>query len=128
MTGGCHSVFGRGRANYNSSLPLQYLPAADRSGVFGIGRVPRTALNIKGQFKTFESTGGSGKPTHLHFCGDCASPIFNEVDAFPDVAWIKAGTLDDRSQLHPTLELWCEAAQPWSRQPTQMQSFERMPG
>jgi hypothetical protein len=89
--------------------------------------VPRAALNIVGHFKTFEGIGGSGKPIRAHFCGDCGSPIFNEVELFADVAWIKAGTLDDRSQLHPTLELWCETAQPWSRQPTQMQSFERMP-
>lgn len=31
----------------------------------------------------------------------------------PDLAFIKAGTLDDRSWLVPEMEAWCDSAQPW---------------
>ncbi len=45
----------------------------------------------------------------------------------PDVAFIKAGTLDGRTWLHPNAEVWCETAQPWTRQTIEMQRFDRMP-
>ncbi len=31
----------------------------------------------------------------------------------PELTFIKAGTLDDTSWLRPTMEIWCETAQPW---------------
>ena len=31
----------------------------------------------------------------------------------PDLAFIKAGTLDDTSWLEPEMEIWCESAQKW---------------
>ena len=31
----------------------------------------------------------------------------------PGIAFIKAGTLDDRSWLKPEMEVWSDSAQPW---------------
>jgi hypothetical protein len=90
--------------------------------------VPRPALVIEGRFKTFEGKGESGKATYRHFCPECGSPVFTEADVMPNVALIKAGTLDDRAWLRPGMELWCETAQPWTQESIEMQRFERMPG
>jgi hypothetical protein len=89
--------------------------------------VPRSALVIEGDFKTFNGKGASGKAAFRHFCPGCGSPIFSEVDAMPGVAFVKAGTLDDRSWLRPTMALWCETAQPWTKEPIEMQRFKKMP-
>jgi hypothetical protein len=49
------------------------------------------------------------------FCGNCGSPIMSYVQAMPDLEFVKAGTLDDTGWLDPTVELWCDTAQPWIR-------------
>ena len=44
-----------------------------------------------------------------------------------ELAWIKAGTLDDKSWLNPTLEVWTDSAQPWLQAPAERQTFPRSP-
>jgi hypothetical protein len=41
---------------------------------------------------------------------------------------IKAGTLDDVSWLKPTMEIFCDSAQPWVGLQGGMQRFPKMPG
>ncbi len=89
--------------------------------------VPRPSLSVHGRLKTFDGVGASGKPAHRHFCPECGSPIFSEIDVMPDVAFIKAGTLDDTSWLQPSLELWCETEQPWVSLGGERPRYERMP-
>lgn len=62
---------------------------------------------------TFNDVGGSGLSVRRHFCRDCGSPIFTELDAMPGVAVLKAGTLDEPSWAQPQLNLWCQSALPW---------------
>jgi hypothetical protein len=78
--------------------------------------VPKGSLRIEGPtLKTFGDVGDSGQPVKRNFCGNCGSPIMSYVEAMPELEFIKAGTLDDTAWLDPTLELWCETAQPWVR-------------
>jgi hypothetical protein len=81
-----------------------------------------------GTSKTFEDTGDSGKPVHRNFCPDCGSPITSVVDAMPGLTFIKAGTLDDPSWLKPTMEVYCDSAQPWITYGGGLQRFAKMPG
>lgn len=55
----------------------------------------------------------SGLPVLRQFCNRCGSPIVSLPEMTPDLAFIKAGTLDDRSCLVPEMEAWCDSAQPW---------------
>jgi hypothetical protein len=76
--------------------------------------VPRDQLQIHGTPKVFETMGDDrGAPAYRHFCGDCGSPIISILADADEVAWIKAGTLRDKSWLSPTLEAWTQSAQPW---------------
>jgi len=76
--------------------------------------VPKGSLKIEGAtLKTFNDAGDSGQPVRRNFCGSCGSPIMSYVESMPDVEFIKAGTLDDTSWLNPTMEIWCDTAQPW---------------
>jgi hypothetical protein len=68
--------------------------------------------------KMFETFGEDrGAPAYRHFCGNCGSPIVSVLADADDVAWIKAGTLNDASWLEPELEAWTDSAQPWARGP-----------
>jgi hypothetical protein len=77
--------------------------------------VPRSALEVEGDsLATFTTVGtATGQEVARRFCRDCGSPIVSLPEATPEVAFIKAGTLDDTSWLEPQLHVWCESAQPW---------------
>ena len=47
------------------------------------------------------------------FCGQCGSPIMSDVEAIPNMDFLKAGTLDDTSWLKPEVQFWCDSAQSW---------------
>jgi hypothetical protein len=89
--------------------------------------VPKGSLRIAGLLTTFEDVGESGLPVQRSFCGTCGSPIRSIVEAFPDVEFITAGTLEDTSWLEPTMELWCETAQPWIKIDPSRQLVDRNP-
>src|SRR5262249_6734944 len=77
--------------------------------------------------RTYDDVGGSGRAVRRQFCGNCGSQIVSATDAAPDVAFIKAGTLDDTSSLMPTMEIWCETAQPWVKLDGARQQVGRNP-
>lgn len=80
-------------------------------GAFSIMVVsPRESFTFEGPLKTYEDTGDSGAKVLRRFCATCGSPILTEGG---EVAIIKAGTLDDTSGLKPTVQLYCDSAQPW---------------
>jgi hypothetical protein len=76
--------------------------------------VAREDLQVSGDLATFTTVGDdSGQPVARQFCPGCGSPIVSLPEMTPDLAFIKAGTLDDVSALEPELEVWCQSAQPW---------------
>jgi len=96
------------------------------SVIFGI---PKPALSLQGTLKTFDDRGDSGNPVYRRFCPECGSPILSETvtAAASNLAIIKAGTLDDASWLKPTLEIYCDSAQPWVELGGERQRFPKMP-
>ncbi|MFC0105117.1 GFA family protein [Kibdelosporangium aridum] len=76
--------------------------------------VARDAVDIKGTPKTVQTIGSeNGHPRDRLFCGDCGTPIFTILHERPDIVIVKAGTLDDRTGLAPSAEVWCRRAQDW---------------
>jgi hypothetical protein len=92
--------------------------------------VPLDAFNVQGDtLKMFATTGSDhGQPTERSFCSACGSPIFSASPLLPNVALIKAGSLDDASWLEPQLEVWTSSAQPWAPQVGAPTATERGPG
>ncbi len=92
--------------------------------------LPADALEVKGDtlamFKT--AADASGGETERNFCSACGSPIFSLSPAFPEVVWLKAGTLDDTSWLEPQVEVWGRSAQPWVGQVEGRPRLETVPG
>jgi hypothetical protein len=92
--------------------------------------VPRAALALEGDtLATFVTVGEEhGTPTERQFCSACGSPVVSLAEAAPDVAYIKAGTLDDASWVQPVAEVWTRSAQPWSPRFENAAQLERGPG
>ena len=78
--------------------------------------VPRAAFNVEGStLASFATTGEDhGEDTERNFCSACGSPVFSVAAVLPELAFIKAGSLDDASWLEPAVEVWTRSAQPWA--------------
>lgn len=78
--------------------------------------VPRAALTVEGAtLASFTAKGEEhGTDTERRFCSACGSPIVSFVEAVPELAFLKVGTLDDASWVWPAIEIWSRSAQSWS--------------
>jgi hypothetical protein len=90
--------------------------------------VPKAALSLQGNLKTYHDKGDSGRPIARNFCPDCGSPVASDFAAMSELTLINAGTLDDTSWLRPTMQVFCDSAQPWVQLAGEMRSFAKMPG
>ncbi|WP_116999415.1 GFA family protein [Desertimonas flava] len=90
--------------------------------------VHESQMSVTGTLSTFEDRGDDGGDTvHVYrrFCGACGSPIMSELVQPAGILAVKAGTLDDRSAVAPTVEAWCDHKQPWVQIPGLATSLAR---
>lgn len=90
-----------------------------------LAMIPRDKVRIAGELKTFVDQGQSGGAVLRKFCGGCGSPIISDIAAFPDVLFVKTGTLDDSSAVTPETHLWTSSAQGWMVFPEGVQKIEQ---
>lgn len=89
--------------------------------------VRESQLHVHGELSTFEDRGDTGDAVYVYrrFCGSCGSPIVSAFAEPSGVVAVKAGTLDDRRDVKPTVEVWCERRQPWVVLPGMTHSLDR---
>ena len=61
------------------------------------------------------------------FCPTCGTPVFSELEAAPEIAIVKAGTLDDARTLKPQAVVWTRSANAWAHLPLDLPHFEGNP-
>lgn len=84
--------------------------------------VPASTFQLSGKTKGYESTNDEGHTKIREFCPECGSQLFTR---YPDLVFIKAGTLDHSENLQPTREIWTEMTVPWSKIPDGLDKFPR---
>ncbi len=97
-------------------------------GAFSVNLLAhRSQLTVHGELQTYVETGehDDGEYVYRRFCGSCGSPIVSELVQTDGVIAVKAGTLDDKSNVRPTVEAWCVDRQPWVSLPGMTASLER---
>lgn len=84
-------------------------------GAFSVNvLVARDALTVDGVPRSWQTIGSeNGHRRERQFCAECGTPIFTILAERPEVVIVKAGTLDDRSGLAPTAEVWWRRHQDW---------------
>jgi hypothetical protein len=84
-------------------------------------------LTIHGDLKTYEERGERNDAVYVRrrFCPTCGSPIVSELAQPEGIVAVKAGTLDDKTSVLPTVEAWCVDKQPWVSLPGMVVSMER---
>lgn len=97
-------------------------------GAFSVNLVAHESqLTLHGELKTYEETGERNDAVYVRrrFCPTCGSPIVSELALSPGIIAVKAGTLDDKSSVQPTVEAWCVDRQPWVSLPGMALSMDR---
>lgn len=88
---------------------------------------PDSAVRIKGNPKSYESTADSGHRIWRLFCPDCGSQLFSKLEILQDMIGLRAGTLDDPSAFHPKLDMYTASAPCWDFMNPDLPKFERAP-
>ncbi len=89
--------------------------------------VPKDALKVTGEVKSYEVTADSGHVSRRRFCPECGSWVFGGSSGMPDVAVIMAGSMDDPSWLKPGMNIFTTAAQPWAPMNPELPKFPGKP-
>ena len=81
-------------------------------------RWPRDQVDIQGQSKTFEIVADSGNRATFHFCSECGSDVFYEIDGkfddkFNDLLAIPLGAFDDPFFFSPQFSVWEPRKHDW---------------
>jgi hypothetical protein len=89
---------------------------------------PREALELtRGQPRVRHVQAESGADIGRAFCETCGSPLWSVTTDGTPFLPVRAGALDDPSDLTVTSEVFTEAAQPWHLRHPGVRSFEKMP-
>ena len=81
-------------------------------------RWPRDRTGIAGESKTFVKVADSGNKASFHFCPECGSDVYYEIDGkfddkFNGLIAIPIGTFDDSFFLTPEYSVWESRKHPW---------------
>ncbi|MFM7685919.1 MAG: GFA family protein [Actinomycetota bacterium] len=89
--------------------------------------VHQSQLALSGELSTYEERGERNDDVYVRrrFCPKCGSPVVSELSKTDGIIAVKAGTLDDRSDVRPVVEVWCVDRQPWVSLPGMAVSLER---
>ncbi len=91
--------------------------------------VPAQALKVQGStlasFKT--PSEGYQSTTKRSFCSACGSPLFSTIESMAQIAFLKAGTIDDSAWFEPMAEIWTRSAPPWAPHFEGAARYERIP-
>jgi len=116
-----------------SKLPTIYvchcLDCQTWSGsAFGLhAMLPAELIAASGPLVIYEHTGASDRASAHYVCGDCHTRIYNINDFMPDIAILRAGTLDLSSDLEPAAHIWVKRKQQWLSIPAEIPQWSENP-
>jgi hypothetical protein len=77
-------------------------------------RWPKAQVRIEGASKAFVKVADSGNRATFHFCPDCGSDVYYEIDGkFDDLVAIPVGAFDDPYFARPAYSVWEERKHDW---------------
>jgi hypothetical protein len=96
-------------------------------GHLTIAAVPDATVKITGTTTTFSKPGGSGQRIERTFCPKCGSTLFSRPKAMAGMTMLRAGTLDDPSQITPSMSIYTSRAQAWDPPNANIPGFPETP-
>jgi hypothetical protein len=130
MTGGCLCGQIRYTANANPAFVgvchCEHCQKQTGTAFSILIGIPKSAISINGQLKTFHDKGDSGQPVERNFCPECGSPILFDAAVISGLTFIYGGTLDDTSWLDPKVHVYCDSKEQWTPIPEGSHKFAKM--
>lgn len=82
--------------------------------VFGVGAYyPKTQVTAAGTNRSYIREGQDGRRVHFHFCPECGSTVFWELDLRPDHVAVAVGAMADPAFRAPTRSSCEQSRHPW---------------
>jgi len=83
---------------------------------------------LSGELKVYVKTSESGNKRPQSFCPECGTPIYGTaIGAGPKVYSIRVGSIRQRDQIAPNVQVWSRSEQPWVTHIGSMRQFEKQP-
>ena len=96
-------------------------------GHLTVAAVPDAAMKITGPTNTFTKLAASGQPNERTFCSVCGSTLFSRPRSMAGITLLRAGTLDDPSQIAPSMSVYASRAHSWDQPNASIPRFPEMP-
>lgn len=74
---------------------------------------PTEKVTVEGATKVYARKGDSGAYVHFHFCPECGTTIYWEVEASPDKTGIAIGVFADPTFPPPNVSIFVPHKHPW---------------
>ncbi len=83
---------------------------------------------LSGELKIYVKTGESGNKRPQSFCPECGAANYATADgAGPKVYSLRVGSIRQRDQILPKVQVWARSAQPWVAHIGSLRKFEKEP-
>ena len=83
---------------------------------------------LSGELRTYVKISESGNKRPQTFCPECGTPIYATAGGDgPKVYSIRVGSIRQRDQIVPKVQVWSRSAQPWVTHIGSMRKFEKQP-
>lgn len=84
---------------------------------------------LSGEVKNYVKIGTSGARRLHGFCPECGTPIYSTTESDGAKVYnLRVGTLAQRRDLTPRIQIWCRSALPWTSDIKSSERFETGPG
>lgn len=90
-------------------------------------RFQRGQVVVSGESRTWWREAASGSGVIHHFCANCGSTVYWELEGFPDVIAVALGMFADPSYPPPTVCVWEAQRHPWTDHIANL-ALDRWPG
>lgn len=90
--------------------------------------VPVGAFHLEGEVRYYDHPADSGHVISRGFCPSCGCAIHSKNSAQPDMAFIRASSLDDPDIVTPQMVVYASRAPSWDHVDPSLPSFAEMPG
>ena len=81
---------------------------------------------LAGEPKSYVKHGDSGAASTQYFCANCGSPIYRAGENREFIG-IRLGSIDQRHELTPNKQIWCDSALAWTSNIEALPRFQREP-
>jgi hypothetical protein len=92
---------------------------------FGVqARFPRDKVSIAGRATRYVRTADSGNQITFHFCPDCGSTVYYQLDQVPDVIAVAVGAFADPAFPAPRVSVYEARRHAWAGTPADVEHLD----